>query len=83
MSHRKTIGYCFPLLKIHICFEDVMCTRACWKSEGGGGGGSGVRAVSEVYWFGGEGEESWWGYWGGLVEKVQMRHQVWGFDTIS
>ena len=29
MSHRKLVGYQFPLLKVHICFEDVMCTRDC------------------------------------------------------
>ena len=28
MSQRKLVGYQFHLLKIHICIDDVMCTRA-------------------------------------------------------
>ena len=34
ISHRKLVGYRFHLLKIHICFEYVICLRACWKAAG-------------------------------------------------
>ena len=35
MSHRKLFGYQFHLLKIHIYFQDAMCTWGCWRSVEG------------------------------------------------
>ena len=42
-SHIKLVGCWFPLLKVHICFEDIMCTWACWKRSWGVGGGGTAR----------------------------------------